>query len=79
MLEPIDQTLNSHGKKYFCYHIAAVITQNSHYIDQRKSHCKKEEKNLYTDEEREADSGRNPIGHRVGALVLCSTCEDGII
>lgn len=79
MLEPIDLTLNSHGKKYFCYHIAAVIIQNSHCIDQRKFHCKKRRKNHYTDEEREAESGRNPIGHGVGALVLCSTCEDGII
>lgn len=25
MLEPMDQTLNSYCKEYFCYHIAAVI------------------------------------------------------
>lgn len=44
MLEPMDQTLNSHCKEYFRYHIAAVIIQNLHCIDQRKSHCNKEEK-----------------------------------
>lgn len=59
MLEPIEQTLNSHGKKYFCYHIAAVIIQNSHCMDQRKSHCKKRRKKttIQTRKERQSQDG----------------------
>lgn len=59
MLEPIDQTLNSHCKEYFCYHIAAVIIQNLNCIDQRKCQCKKEGKAIIqTRKEREGSHKR---------------------
>lgn len=44
MLEPMDQTLNSHSKEHFYYHTVTVISPNLHCVDQRKSHYKKKKK-----------------------------------